>query len=111
MTLHRLVAPRVLLLRQSVSHHPPISERIHRYGIVPSRPYSMDRAMGGMKMRSMSSGGAALKDYDYILAERRFPEGGGGGRGGVGVITLHRPRALNALCDALFVDLIHAIQA
>jgi len=62
-------------------------------------------------MRSMSSGGAALKDYDYILAERRFPEGGGGGRGGVGVITLHRPRALNALCDALFVDLIHAIQA
>ena len=29
----------------------------------------------------------------------------------MGVITLHRPRALNALCDALFEDLIHAVRA
>ena len=29
----------------------------------------------------------------------------------MGVITLHRPKALNALCDALFNDLIHAVMA
>jgi len=29
----------------------------------------------------------------------------------VGIITLHRPKALNALCDALFEDLIHAARA
>lgn len=27
------------------------------------------------------------------------------------MITLHRPKALNALCDALFEDLIHAVKA
>ncbi len=32
-------------------------------------------------------------------------------RGGVGIVTLHRPKALNALCDALFDDLIHAVKA
>ncbi|EEC43232.1 hydratase enyol-coa hydratase [Phaeodactylum tricornutum CCAP 1055/1] len=30
---------------------------------------------------------------------------------GVGLIRLHRPKALNALCDALFDDLIHAATA
>ena len=29
----------------------------------------------------------------------------------MGIITLHRPKALNALCDALFEDLIHAVRA
>lgn len=29
----------------------------------------------------------------------------------VATITLHRPKALNALCDALFADLIHAAQS
>lgn len=44
--------------------------------------------------------------------ERRFPsEESTEQRGGVGIITLHRPKALNALCDALFDDLIHAVQA
>jgi enoyl-CoA hydratase/carnithine racemase len=43
--------------------------------------------------------------------ERRFPEESSSKRGGVGIITLHRPKALNALCDALFDDLIHAVKA
>ncbi len=40
--------------------------------------------------------------YENILVETR---------GKVGLITLHRPQALNALCDALMDELTHAIQA
>ena len=56
---------------------------------------------------------SSLKDsYEHILTERRFPEDTSGiVGGGVGIITLHRPKALNALCDALFEDLIHAVRA
>jgi hypothetical protein len=50
------------------------------------------------------------ESYDHILAEKRFPESSAKG-GGVGLITLHRPKALNALCDALFDNLIHAVMA
>lgn len=58
------------------------------------------------------SSSTALKDtYDHILVERRFPAEANPKGGGVGLITLHRPKALNALCDALFDDLIHAINA
>lgn len=38
-------------------------------------------------------------EYEFIKAEAW---------GSVGVITLHRPKALNALCDGLLADLIHA---
>jgi hypothetical protein len=52
------------------------------------------------------------ESYDHILVERRFPEDTTGiVGGGVGIISLHRPNALNALCDALFEDLIHAVRA
>jgi enoyl-CoA hydratase/carnithine racemase len=40
--------------------------------------------------------------YDNIMVQRN---------GAVGVITLHRPKALNALSDDLFQDLIHAATA
>ena len=39
--------------------------------------------------------------YENILVEKR--------EGGVGLITLNRPKALNALCHALFADLIKAL--
>lgn len=47
---------------------------------------------------------STLKDnYEYVKVEKRD--------GGVGLLTLNRPKALNALCDALFEDLIHAGRA
>mmetsp|Transcript_25590 Transcript_25590/g.55401 ORF Transcript_25590/g.55401 Transcript_25590/m.55401 type:complete len:334 (-) Transcript_25590:217-1218(-) len=52
-----------------------------------------------------------LKDsYDHVLVERRFSDDGHSQeeKCGVGLITLNRPKALNALCDGLFDDLIHA---
>lgn len=64
-------------------------------------------------IRNLSS----LKEsYEHILVDQHFPERSGeeiekGGKAGVGLITLNRPRALNALCDALFDDLIHAANA
>ena len=51
--------------------------------------------------RSFSSG--LQESYENIIVEK--PEEGGGK---VAVVKLHRPKALNALNDALFKDLIHA---
>jgi len=46
---------------------------------------------------------AQLKpQYEYVLAEKR---------GAVGLITLNRPKALNALCDGLSKDVVHAARA
>ena len=54
-----------------------------------------------------------LKDsYDNILVERKVVEATTNVSGGnIGIITLNRPKALNALSDALFTDLIHAANA
>ena len=50
-----------------------------------------------------------LKDsYDHVLVERRFSDEYPQEKCGVGLITLNRPKALNALCDGLFDDLVHA---
>jgi enoyl-CoA hydratase/carnithine racemase len=38
--------------------------------------------------------------YEYVTVSRPTER--------VGLVTLNRPKALNALCDALFADLIHA---
>ena len=61
--------------------------------------------------RQLSSAVGLKESYEHILVERRFPEDNDIVGGGVGVISLHRPKALNALCDALFDDLIHAVKA
>lgn len=58
---------------------------------------------GAFFLRRMSSASSTLKDsYEYVLVEKREA---------VGLVTLNRPRALNALSDGLFDDLIHACNA
>ena len=59
-------------------------------------------------LRAFSSTSAThAKEYEHVLVERRFSEDNPD-KCGVGLITLNRPKALNALCDALFDDLIDA---
>jgi len=64
---------------------------------------------------TLSTDTTSLKEsYKYILAEKRFCEIKGNpkqSRAGVGFIKLNRPKAYNALSDALFDDLIHAAKA
>ena len=60
---------------------------------------------------SIRSAHTLKESYPHILVEKRFPTDSSPKGGVVGLITLHRPKALNALCDALFEDLIHAVLA
>lgn len=57
---------------------------------------------GSSNSFSTTTNEGSSSSYEYILTETR---------GNVGLITLHRPKALNALCDGLFADLIHAAKA
>ena len=90
----------------------------HNFTTTPSNdifhhklPTSLSSSSSSRTFASDSS--SSLKEsYEYILVERRFPGNNDGvAGGGVGIITLNRPKALNALCDALFEDLIHAAKA
>mmetsp|Transcript_2115 Transcript_2115/g.4550 ORF Transcript_2115/g.4550 Transcript_2115/m.4550 type:complete len:338 (-) Transcript_2115:42-1055(-) len=81
---------------------PLVPDRHIRSSLTASAPVSS---------RTFSSGTSLKENYENILVERRFPENNDVVGGGVGVVTLHRPKALNALSDALFEDLIHAVRA
>ena len=57
----------------------------------------------GVSLLNRKCSSTALKpSYEFILAEKR---------GRVGLITLNRPKALNALCNGLSEDLVHAARA
>lgn len=72
---------------------------------------SYNKSSSRYSTRRLSSTAELKESYDHILVETRFPEDNSVIGGGVGVISLHRPKALNALCDALFEDLVHAVRA
>jgi 1,4-dihydroxy-2-naphthoyl-CoA synthase len=55
------------------------------------------------RLLSTSAPTALKNSYKNIQVEQKEP--------GVGLIRLHRPKAMNALSDALFQDLIHAATA
>ena len=48
--------------------------------------------------------GFAGSDYQYIITEKK------GEKGNVGVITLNRPKALNALCNDLMKEVGKAVE-
>jgi len=60
------------------------------------------------QLHNISKSFSTLKDnYDHLLVSREYQEDKQN-RQGVGCIKLNRPKTMNALCDALFDDLIHA---
>jgi len=62
----------------------------------PSATATASRSMAGSAMRLYATAEAAPQ-YNNILVEKK--------EGGVGLITLNRPKALNALCDELITEL------
>lgn len=67
-----------------------------------SRRFFRSSSIVGSSIDDESSSAVTLKDsYKYIKVEKNIDDG-------VGIITLDRPKQLNALCNGLFDDLIHA---
>ncbi len=65
----------------------------------------IQRQVQAIRCTSSSADEGLLKEsYEYIQVDATTHPG-------VAIVTLHRPKALNALCDGLFADLIHAATA
>jgi hypothetical protein len=75
----------------------PLIPRLHMTSSVQKRSQAVrfESSMVGDATNLLKS------SYEFIVVDATTHPG-------VGVITLHRPKALNALCDGLFADLIHA---
>lgn len=74
------------------------------------RTHSLVRRLNAVVRPHSWRHASTLKDsYEYVKVERVLESETA--TNGVGVVTLNRPKALNALCDALFDDLIHASNA
>jgi hypothetical protein len=83
-----------------------VANRLGYWGVGSRTGFRTPRTLPPLKPRFVSSLTPTLKDsYEYVLVDSSHRETG------VGLITLHRPKALNALCDDLFLDLIHAATA
>lgn len=85
----------------TVTREMKIPSRIN-HPLVPSRgaafTLSLSSSSTSSSFSSTPSAASSLRDsYDHILVEKR-----GKDNACVGLITLNRPKALNALCDALF---------
>eukprot|EP00956_Cyclotella_meneghiniana_P014435 scaffold21566_cov73-Cyclotella_meneghiniana.AAC.16 len=108
--LSRSVSRNGSVVLKAAAVHISATASTHRIGSITNRVVA-DRHSKPLASSNSKRMMTTLKDsYDHILAEKRLPEISANG-GGVGLITLHRPKALNALCDALFEDLIHAVSA
>lgn len=71
-----------------------------RYGLTSSIPCLRTNCQ--MSLMSTAPAGKWEKEYDFILAEKK---------GKVALLTLNRPKALNALCNGIIQDLIDATTA
>ena len=67
-----------------------------------SRASILTRTAVSSSIATRALSAAAAPEYQHILTEKK---------GRVGYITLNRPKALNALCDALVEEVVHAGKA
>lgn len=83
---------------------------IHNNHTFPQATVVTASAFGSCRFHHDDTMSSLKESYKHVIVEKHYPPNTPS-KGGVGVIQLHRPKALNALCDGLFEDLIHAAVA
>ncbi|RUP00732.1 hypothetical protein BC936DRAFT_140720 [Jimgerdemannia flammicorona] len=78
----------------SFRHLAVVLRPLSRPAVITAKPFSTFTPR-------MSAGPASAQGYSHILTETR---------GRVGLVTLNRPKALNALCNDLFHELNEALE-